>query len=322
MTTNDFTIKVPRINFEIKANTIYTVKPKVDPKAPDGFRKHGTTKIIHPSVGDTITAPFDVAMGVWDTGFYEFSPCLRGMSPREIKDHLENVQKHLVEPVEAIKGKDVLRHNADNTFYDEYVITLTNKMAFNTAEPLQRLALYLAVLSYQLTPEEEEGNRLFKHSAFVVVNRDKAISAKDKTKIDSGKAMGEFYYLLKQDKPKLLSILKYLGISNTTIQDTDTFITVFDRFLNDKQDGYRNGNIFLEHIEKFNTEEGEKELNVFTLLNKLYDKGVVKVKKREFYFKDHNIGNSLKHAAAKVVSEPELHKEIIETAADLEQEEL
>ena len=96
MTKNDFTIKVPGIDFEIKSNTIYTVKPKVDPKAPDGFRNHGTTKVIHPAVGDTVTAPFDVAMGVWDTGFYPHSPCLRAMSEREREEHLKNIKKYLV----------------------------------------------------------------------------------------------------------------------------------------------------------------------------------------------------------------------------------
>ena len=113
--------------------------------------------------------------------------------------------------------------------------------------------------------------------------------------------------------------MNYLGISSTAIQDTDTFISVFDRFLNDKQDGYRNGNIFLEHIEKFGTEEGEKELNIYSMLNQLYKEGVVKVNKKEFYFKNTNIGNSLKHAAAKIVASPELHKELIEAAADLEE---
>lgn len=318
MTSTDFIIKVPGTTFEIKSNTIYTVKPKPDPTAPDGFREHGTTKVIHPDIGDTITAPFDIDMGVWNTGFYDHAPCLRGIQLKEKNDHLSNVIKHIVTPVEEIKGKGALRHNADNTFFDEFVVTLTNKMAFNTAEPLQLLALYVAVLGKQLAPSDEVGNPAFKHASFQVVNRDKEISTREQSTIDSGRAMGEFYYLLKTDKEKLLTIFKYLNISDTLIVEPDVFISVFNRFLTDRQDGYRNGKIFLDHVEKFSTEAGEKELQIFEMLNDLYKAKEVKVIKKEYYLKSKNLGNSLKHAAAKVAIDDELHKLVIEVTADLE----
>lgn len=321
MKSDNFLIKVPGTNFEIKSNTIYTVRPKPDPSAPDGFKEHGTTKVIHPAIGDTITAPFDIDMGVWNTGFYPHSPCLRGMKDEEKSQFLSLVTQHIVTPVEEIKGKGTLRHNADNTFFDEFVVTLLNRMAFNTAEPLQLLGLYIAILGKQLAPSDEVSNPIFKYASFQVVNRDKEISSKEQSTIDSGKAMGEFYMLLKTDRDKLLTIFKYLNISSTLIQDDSTFITVFNRFLEDKEDGYRNGKIFLQHIDKFNTEAGEVELNAFQMLTELYNKKEVKIIKREYYLKNNNLGNSLKHAAAKVASDPELYKLVINLSANLEEKE-
>ena len=321
MKLDTFEIKVPGTNFVIKSNTIYTVKPKPDPNAPDGFKKEGTTKVIHPNIGDTISGPFDTEMGVWNTGFTEHSPCLRGMSDSEKREFLKVVKQHIVEPVEAIKGPGTLRHNAENTFFDEFVVTIVNKLAFNTAEPLQLLALYLAVLGKQLAPSDEVSNPQFKFASFQVINREKEINAKDQSTIDSGKAMGEFYMLLKSDKEKLLTIFKYLKVSDTLIQDEGVFITVFNRFLNDKEDGYRNGKIFLEHVEKFDTEEGETELSAFKMLDNLYDKKQVKVIKKEYYLKNYNLGNSLKHAATKVANDPELYKLVLELTADEEQTE-
>ena len=127
--------------------------------------------------------------------------------------------------------------------------------------------------------------------------------------------------MLKSDKEKLLTIFRYLKVSDTLIQDEGTFITVFNRFLNDKEDGYRNGKIFLEHVDRFATEEGEEELNAFKLLNDLYAQKQVKVIKKEYYLKNINLGNSLKHAATKVANDPELYKLVLELTADEEQKE-
>jgi hypothetical protein len=192
-------------------------------------------------------------------------------------------------------------------------------MMFNTAEPLQLLMLYIAVLGNQLAPKEQVGNPAFKHAAFQVVNRDKEISNKEQSNIDNSKATGEFYMLLQNDKNKLLKIFRYMGISRTTIQDEDTFITVFNKFMNDKTDGYRNGKIFLEHVNKFKTEQGENELNVFDILSTLVDKGVVKIVRQEYYFNGTNLGNTLKNAAYKVVNDEKLHVEVIEAAGAAEE---
>ena len=314
-----FEIKVPGMDFIIKSDTIYTVIPKPDPNAPDGFKEHGTTKLIHPDVTNTVAAPFDVDMGVWDTGFYTYSPCLKGMSEEEKKSHVDSVNKHIVEKVELIKGKGVLRHGADNNFFDDFPITLYNKVSFNTAEPLQLLMLYLVVLGRDLAPKEYVGHPLFKKAAYQVVNREKEISNKQQIEIDKSKAIGKFHGLLNSDRDKLAIILSYLGISNTSIEDDDTFITVFTRFLNDKDDGYRNSKIFLDTITKFSDKDGEEELYIFKALQELSAKGDLKVFKQEYYLGEHNLGNSIKHAAMYASSKPDIKKLIMETQAEDEE---
>lgn len=315
-----FEIKVPGLDFVIKSDTIYTVLPKPDPNAPDGFKEHGTTKLIHPDVTNTVAAPFDVNMGVWDTGFYTYSPCLSGMTPEEKEAHVANVTEHIVKKVEQIKGEGVLDHSMSNNFYDEFPITLYNKVSFNTAEPLQLLMLYLVILGKELAPKEYVGHPLFKKAAYQVVNRETEISNKQQIEIDKSKAIGKFHSLLNSDKEKLGIIMKYLNISNASISDENTFITVFTRFLEDKQDGYRNSNIFLDTLSKFEGKEGEEELYIYDSLNTLSKEGVLKVFKQEYYLGSHNLGNSIKHAAMSAMVNQDIKRVIMEELSKLEEE--
>lgn len=317
---DSFEIKIPGTDFTIMSNTIYTVIPKPDPNAPDGFKEHGTTKVLNPDVGVTMGAPYNSDMNVWDTGFYEFSPCFRGMNDKEIKAHIDNVQEHIIKPVERIKGVGVL-HHLNNKFFDDLVIPLANKTSFNTGAPLELLGLYFSILSRELCPKENEGNPNFKQASYMVVSRSKEISNLAQTDIDNGKAMGEFYSLLKTNKPKLEKLFRYLGIASTAIEDEDTFFTVFNRFLKDKQDGYRNSKIFLRELAKFETEEGEEELQLFYLLHDLYDKKVVKLIKSEYYLNGISLGNSIKHAAMKAVRDPDIKKKIVELSVEEVEEE-
>ena len=311
----DFEIQIPGMDFVIKSNTIYTVIPKPDPNAPDGFKEHGTTKLIHPDVTNTVAAPFNVDMDVWDTGFYSFSPCLHGMTDSEKNAHVKNVQKHIVKKVEEIRGEGVLHHSAKNNFFDDFPITLYNKVSFNTAEPLQLLGLYLVILGKELAPKEYVGHPLFKKAAYQVVNREKEISNKQQIGIDKSRAIGEFYGLLKSDKDKLSIILTYLNISSTSIDDENTFITVFTRFLDDKQDGYRNSKIFLDTLNKFTGKDGEEELYIFKSLSDLLEKGELKIFKQEYFLGEHNLGNSIKHAAMFASSNSEIKKLIMQKTA-------
>lgn len=310
----EFEIKVPGTDFVIKSNTIYTVLPKPDPNAPDAFREHGTTKIIHPDISNTVGAPYSEEMGVWDTGFYKFSPCLAGMNAQEKEDFVKIVNEHIVQPIEEIKGQGVLDHK-NNKFYDDFVITLYNKVSFNTEDPFQLLGLYFSVLSKQLCPKQHLGNPNFKFAAYQVVNREKEISNKEQISIDKTKAVGEFYKMLNSNKTKLENILNYLNISSTVIEDEDTFITIFNRYLEDRQDGYRNGKLFLDTLEKFNTKSGEEELYIYKALDTLYGLGKLKLIKQEYYLNDFNLGSSLKIAAMTAVNNPNIKKLITELMA-------
>jgi len=314
-----FEITVPGTDFVIKSDTIYTVLPKPDPSAPDGFREHGTTKIIHPDVGVTHGAPYDSDMEIWDTGFYPFSPCLKGMSEIDKAKHLKDTAEFIVKPVESIKGKDILLHNANNKFFDEFAITLANKVVFNTGNPIELLSLYFSILSKELCPKANVGNPMFKQASYMVVNRDTEISNKEQIEIDNARATGEFYTLLKSDKEKLTKIFKYLRIADTSIEDEQTFISIFNRFLRDKQDGYRNSKIFLEHLDKFSKEAGEEELHLFSMISNLYDKKEIELVKSEYYIKGINLGASLKHAAMTAAKLPEVKKLIVELSSSDEE---
>ena len=61
-------------DFEIKKDTLYEIKEKLDTSAPDGFKEFNTTKVLSDTIVDTFPgAVFDRERGIWDTGLYPTS---------------------------------------------------------------------------------------------------------------------------------------------------------------------------------------------------------------------------------------------------------
>ena len=69
-------------DFEIKKDTLYEIKEKLDTSAPDGFKEFNTTKVLSDLVVDSFPgAIFDEERGIWDTGLYPTSRALAKAIP-------------------------------------------------------------------------------------------------------------------------------------------------------------------------------------------------------------------------------------------------
>ncbi len=308
-----FEFQVPGTDFSIKANTIYKVTSKLDPEAPDGFVENKTTKVIHPDVTTSVGAPWDTAMEAWNTGFYKGSECLRGMSAEEKDSIIKVLTENIVRPVEAIKGAGRLTHEKDNEFWDTFRIPLGTEVVFNTANPVELLQLYLAILGKNLAPKSLENHPNFKKAQFCVVNNEDAVSAKEERDHERLKATGLFYTLYQSDKQKLFNIMDYLSIVNSDKTDEKTLSSAFTAYLEDKSPtGFQNSKIFVDTFNRFQGEAGEQELYVYGLLKSLYKKDIVKVVRGEVYLDDISLGNSFKLAAETASKLPETVKKLVE----------
>ena len=252
-------------------------------------------------------------MEAWDTGFYESSKCLRGLDEAARKELVQLLQKHIVEPVERIRGEGALAHASDNEFFDSFRIPLGTTVVFNTANPIERLQVYLGILGKNLAPKKFESHPNFKKAQFCVINNEDAVTARQEKAHQKTEAIGLYYTLLKSNKEKLFNILDYIGIVTSDKTDDVTLSSAFTEYVDDSsKEGFKNPEIFINTVTKFQDEAGENELYIYNLLKQLSKKGVVKILRGEVYLDDINLGNGFKLAAAYAASSPEINERLVE----------
>lgn len=315
----EFEFTIPQTQFVLKSDSMYQIQPKSDASAPDGFKDNGTTKVISPDVGNTVYPPFDEEMKVWDTCFYKSSPSLRGMKDSEKEAYLKLVQEHIVKPVEELKGEGVLSHQESNSFFDDFGVELKAYRVLNTADPLQRLGLYFAVLNRDLAPKEHSSNPMYSKAQYVIVNREEAVNIKQEREMQKNEAIGLFYVIQRQDKEKMYDLLDYLGIANSKTTDKATLNSSFNRWLSDKTSGFQNSEIFIKTYEKFDSEQGAEELYMYMKLKELHNKNLIKMNRGELFLEGKPIGAGYKLAAAHLIANSEDKEKVSRLIEQLEE---
>jgi hypothetical protein len=299
-------------DFEIKKDTLYEIKEKLDTSAPDGFKDFNTTKVLSDLVVDTFPgAIFDEERGIWDTGLYPTSKALSRAIPDvdARKLALKSITLNIITPIESEKGDNILDHTqANNTFWDSYRIECHRGKLFDTSKADDLLKLYLLLVHKRVTPKEMESHPEFKQpiSMYCIVDKDSSMSREAEKEMRKAKASALFYTLLTSDKEGLIYVLEYLGINATKASDDSVLYTVFGNYINSKEDKFQNDKLFIDAVEKYQTEEGSEELYIHSKLKELYVKGKVKYKKGEIWMDDVYVENGWRNAAVKVKTDQEL----------------
>ena len=298
-------------DFEIKKDTLYEIKEKLDTSAPDGFKEFNTTKVLSDTIVDTFPgAVFDRERGIWDTGLYPTSSSfMRAIQPEIRVSALKALKENIVKPIEAEKGENVLDQNSSNNrFWDSFRIDLQRGKVFDTAKAEDLLRLYLLLIHRRVTPKHMESHPEFKQpiSMYCIVDKDSSVSREAEKEMRQAKASALFYNLLSTDREGLIRVLDYLGISATNATEDAVLYTIFGNFIKSKEDKYQNDKIFIETVEKYQTEDGEEEIFIHSKLKELYIKGKVKNKKGEIWIDDVFVESGWKNAARKVKEDKEL----------------
>lgn len=308
-------------DFEIKKDTLYEIKEKLDTSAPEGFKEFNTTKVLSDMVVDTFPgAIYDEERGLWDTGLYPTSNALiRAITDSDARAlALTSLKKNIILPLEEEKGENILDHTPkNNLFWDKFRIECHRGKLFDTSKTEDLLRLFLLLLHKRVTPKEMESHPEFKQpiSMYCIVDKDSSVSREAEKEMRKAKASALFYNLLNTDRTGLLQVLDYLGISASNTSDDAVLYTVFGNYMSSKEDKFQNDKLFIDTVDKYQTEEGAEEIYIHSKLKELYVKGKVKYKKGEIWMDDVFVESGWKNAARKVKEDQEI-KQIFATLID------
>lgn len=306
---------------DIKTDTVYEVIEKKDTSAPDGFIREGTTKLLSSDVEDSINlAVFKGSY--WDTGMYENSPGLRTAIGKEadIQVALKNINKYIVEPVEATIGEGQLSHLPKNTYWDEVSVRVYRGQIFNTANPQELMALFMLLLHKQLAPIDKQSHPDFKDpllAQFCVEDREEVVDRTQRKQKLRDDAAYEFGHLLRTEKKQLGYVFQWLGIGSVAQADDAVLHSVYNKFIDDDTNGSQNIELFLKTIEEVKTDEGLEKLHTHSKLLELESKSKLKIKRNEIYIDDTVfLGRSFKEAANKIMKDKEVYEVFVKVIAE------
>lgn len=308
----------------IEPNTIYEIVAK-EPfgNAPEEYFELGSTKERHPFVSNTLS------LSQINTGFYAASELFN----REDKikndwqareDKANTLYKVFAEPLKMyIADIEKIRIPTEDEFFDKnyekkaFTVTIGEGKQFNTANPIQRFQLYIAIAEGELVmkgkrDEDEkkiglksENDPYHQEAQYAYVS---ITERKTKSQLDNEielEANYQFGHLLRTDKSLLIGMLQYIGVP-VNAKSTDVEIkTAYKSFLDKAPEKIKS---FYNVIEKYQN-DGEKfkqEIEILERLKSKEGRSVVKKEGNTYYMGDIPLGANAKSIAAKLIKEPEL----------------
>lgn len=288
--------------FEVKKGYTYAIKNKLDLNAPSGFVNEGSTKLP-----DGVDESFQCRCspeGLWDSGFFDWSPCFSTLDPTEAKvkakANLENVAKPFMR-VKGIKDNDTLDPNND-AWWKLQDFKIWHGRIYNTDNPVDAFELYMAINAYQLTPKEFEKDPKFSGSYYVIVDTTKAKKLKEERTETKFSAISKFSTVLDANKSALIDILFYLDIKVDDKSSSEALMTLFDEHILPKEDKLR---MFVEAVSDISNDNLEKYI-IYRKLNGLYGSTVTRKSNGTFAYDGVEIGQDLKSAADFIAKNPKL----------------
>jgi hypothetical protein len=291
---------------KIKENSLYKVIDKPDSNAVTGLREHGSTKVPVEFMGNSAGCRFDKAKKVFDTGFYTQSPCYSNLDKSAREQKIRMLQQHIDEPYELDHGDGIL-DNKNSDFWEEYSYDLFEGKIFNTENIDDLLALYIAILGFELTPKESVGNPMFNESQFCVEDKEVTSKKRNERTQNYMKAMTSFALMLTSEKNKLVSCLKFARMSGSDNLDANTQDSTFQALFHDWiNDDVKNVDDFLRVVDKISKKAGLEEVVLFGHLLELSGSNKVVKIGGEYSFKENPLGADLKTAAMNLATRPSL----------------
>jgi hypothetical protein len=293
---------------------IYQVIGMIDHEAPDAFKEKRTTKIIDPTVSNTVRpVRFDTRINMYDTGLHEMSSALQRLYPSDAdrKRALAQLTKEVLNPWGKIRGIKNLEPDS-LTFWDEYRHEIVLDKAYNTAKPEDLALLYQLVLHGKLAPEGLESEPFFRGTAqYAVENKETVVDAGQKRKFAVSNATAKFFNLYETDKEGLSNILAFMGVTIEKDQRFEDINDIFTEWLS--RDDNQNPQEFLKlYAEYYDSKSGKQEMVMFKTLQDLSRVRKITKTLEGFYLDGEFIGATLKSASKLVLTNQDLLDKVLE----------
>ncbi|MDR1019020.1 MAG: hypothetical protein LBM02_10020 [Lachnospiraceae bacterium] len=311
----------------IEPNTIYEIVPK-DPNvsSPEIYKDLMSVKERMPGVSNT------VSLSQENTGFFAASIIFNkderiknDWSEREKK--ADELYKVFAEPLRMfIADIEQIRVPTNDEFFDKnydrdgknlFSVTIGEGQQFNTANPLSRFQLYIAIIEGEVAmkgkredDEKELGlkdeNDIYhsdaQYSYVSIINRK---SKKEQTASEEMESIYRFGELLRKDKELLVGMLQYIGVP--------TMITATDLELNTSYKKNIDGNrekirAFLDVLERFDRygETFRKEIKLLERLKTKKGREAIVKDGSTYYMGDVPLGSNPKSVVATLMKDDSL----------------
>lgn len=214
----------------VEPNTVYEIVPKEpSDKSPDIYHELGSTKERYPGVSNTVTLTQS------DTGFSSGSHVFNRTDFRNDFAKRDKIAEEYYEIFAApmrmyIAEIERIKIPTDNEFFDKnypdgyFTVNIGEGVQFNTANPIERFKLYIALIEGELTmkgkrtPEEKEAglkdeNDMFNQDAqYSYISVTERKNKKEQTAEIEMELAYIFGRMLREKTDVLKSILTYINI--------------------------------------------------------------------------------------------------------------
>jgi hypothetical protein len=299
-------------NTEIVIGETYEIIPKKDMDAPSGFQQFNTTKLLIEGIGEIRGIVFDETIRRWDTGFEVGSPCNKSLNFLG-KDAQIKVYNDLI----AKPYEEYFRIETDainDEFWISYNYKLFTGRQFDTKNPADLFDLFHALKQGKICEVGEKDATLQRSANYCIRSREKVITLQEERANDKAEAIFTFMTLLDALNDKddtLYTILEWMPLSNIRGAEKDVLKRTMLKLFEDAKLGYDNARRFLDAYEMTKSPTGMKEMELFSMLQKLSIKQKLEYKRQQYYLDGTLLGNTIKGSAKAAISNPEIRQLVV-----------
>lgn len=288
--------------FQVLEDSIYLVADKMDYSAPTAFQEIGSTVLPSDGVATTYHCPYIAysrTEGVWDTGFYELSPCYKNMSKDIVAKEVKALIQNVLTPYRKAIGNEKALDQHNHEHLDKAKWSVYKDKVFKTDDPMDVMALYFALRGREVVPKAKAGDSSFNAASYMIIDINQKIKKRDEDASNIFEAIGMFEVLYKTDKGLLDKILYYLGRAMSEDTTKTAYRGMFKAYL---EASPANVNSFNKLVESSEKESEVAKLNIYHAI-KSHEIKTPKLTKSPggmILYDDIELGPDLKTAADRI----------------------
>jgi hypothetical protein len=293
---------------EVRADCAYQIVGLRDDTAPAALQKFGTSKLPNPSVHENKTLVFDKASMTYDTGFFLGSACYRGIDTEVAKRMVAERIKNVREPYEEVVGAGKLDHT-NYEFWDNYATDAYEGKVYFTNDINQLFELYVMMQSKALVPKDREGSPEYPNAMYCVEDKSLVRNIQQKRNLEKVGAIQEFGRLLRDDRVRLMYILKWLRFEYTDGIDDAQLTSDFYTYMEESESTDRvedRAEAFLATVRRSERKMDLEQLRMYAKLSQLLAKGQLRHTETGYYVEGFDLGVDLRRASQRLVEENDM----------------